>query len=350
VTDKARRNLPAIVGALFAAAGIAGVALADDRDGDRGDGRGSSYLVGLWGDLPYSDQQETSGVPNLVADMNRAGLAFSVHDGDIKSGSSRCDDEVYEQFEGYLDSFRAPAMYTPGDNEWTDCDRENNGAFDSAERLGHVRESLFDTPYSHGRDPIRQEVQAAPYVENRRWQVGKVTYATLHVVGSDNNRSGDIAPDPVEWAARDEAANDWLRETFDAAERRRSAGIMLVIQANPGFDQADPTRAPTRDGATLEPADGFTNFLRALREETIRYGKPVVLVHGDSHYFRIDKPLLDAAGNRIENFTRLETPGDNAQSGDNDAQWVSVQVDAGDPEVFSFQQEVVPGNLPAYQP
>jgi hypothetical protein len=348
MTDKARRNLPALVGAVLAAAGIASGALAENHGGDRG--RDSSYLVGLWGDVPYSDQQETSGVPNLITHMNRAGLAFSVHDGDIKSGSSRCDDEVYEQFEGYLDSLRAPAMYTPGDNEWTDCDRENNGAFDSAERLAHLRETLFNTPKSHGQHRIRQEVQAAPYVENRRWQVGKVTYATLHVVGSDNNRSGDIAPDPIEWEARDEATNAWLHETFDAAVRRRSAGVMLVIQANPGFDQADPTRAPTRDPATLEPADGFINFLRALREETIAYGKPVALVHGDSHYFRIDKPLLDAAGNRIENLTRVETPGDNAQSGDNDVQWVSVRVDAGDPEVFSFQQEVVPGNLPEYQP
>jgi hypothetical protein len=349
--DTARRHAHTLLAALLAAAATAGVALASGEDDDRrGRGHGSTYDVGLWGDVPYSDQQETSGVPNLVADMNRADVAFSVHDGDIKSGSSRCDDEVYEQFEGYLDSLRAPAMYTPGDNEWTDCDRENNGAFDSAERLAHIRENLFDTPYSHGRHPIRQEVQAPPYVENRRWQVGKVTYATLHVVGSDNNRSGDVAPDPAEWAARDEATNEWLREAFAAAERRHSAGVMLVIQGNPGFDGADPTRAPARDPATLAPEDGFFNFLDALREETIAYGKPVVLVHGDSHYFRLDKPLLDAAGNRIENFTRLETPGDNAQSGDNDVQWVRVTVDPRDPEVFSYQQEVVSANLPEYVP
>ena len=76
-----------------------------------------------------------------------------------------------------------------------------------------------------------------------------------------------------------------------------------------------------------------------------------MLVHGDSHYFRIDKPLQDAVGNRIEHFTRVETPGDNAQSGSNDVQWVSVAVDPSDPEVFSFKQEVVAENLPlTYQP
>jgi hypothetical protein len=60
---------------------------------------------------------------------------------------------------------------------------------------------------------------------------------------------------------------------------------------------------------------------------------------------------VDALGNRIEHFTRVETPGDNAQSGSNEVQWVSVSVDPRDPEVFSFQQEVVAENLlPVYEP
>lgn len=345
------RHLTTLLAALLAAALTAGFALARNDDGDdRTRGGRDGYVVGLWGDVPYSDSQETSGVPNLIADMNREKLAFTVHDGDIKSGSSLCDDDVYSQFEGYLNALKAPAMYTPGDNEWTDCDRANNGAYSSAERLAYIRENLFDTGSSYGQRRIRQAVQAAPYVENRRWSVGPVTYATLHVVGSDNNRSGDVAPDPAEWAARDEATNDWMREAFAVAKRRGSAGVMLITQANTGFDAADPTRAPVRDPRTLGPEDGFANFLRALRQETIAYGKPVVLVHGDSHYFRLDKPLLDAAGNRIEQFTRLETPGNNAQSANNDVQWVSVEVDPRDPEVFSFQQEVVPANLSGYAP
>jgi hypothetical protein len=340
------RHLLTLTAALLAAALTASLALAG-RDDDEG---GSAYLVGLWGDVPYSQAQESAGVPNLIDDMNRAGLAFSVHVGDIKAGSTRCDDVVYARFEGFLEALRAPAVYTPGDNEWTDCDRPAAGGYDSEERLRFIRENLFDTERSYGRREIRLSVQDEPYVENRRWQLGDVTYATLHVVGSDNNRSGDVAPDPVEWAARDAATNEWLHETFALAERRDSAGVMLFIQANPGFDQSDPTRAPLRDPRTLGPDDGFTNFLRALRAETIEFARPVVLVHGDSHYFRIDKPLLDADGNRIEHFTRAEAPGDNAQSESNDVQWVSVKVDPRDPEVFSFQQEVVPANLVPYRP
>ena len=118
--------------------------------------------------------------------------------------------------------------------------------------------------------------------------------------------------------------------------------------SQPRLRRNDETRAPLRDPLTLlaptgEP-DGFTNFLLALREETIAFGKPVVLVHGDSHYFRIDKPLQDDAGRRLENFTRLETQGDNAQNDNNDVHWTKVLVDPRSREVFSFQQQVVPAN------
>jgi hypothetical protein len=127
--------------------------------------------------------------------------------------------------------------------------------------------------------------------------------------------------------------------------------VLLVIQANPGFDASDPTRAPLRDPRTLLAStgrpDGFTNFLRALRAETIAFRRPVVMVHGDSHYFRIDQPLQDEQGRRVENFIRLETPGDNAQNGNNDVHWVKVAVDPSTREVFSFELQVVPGNRTA---
>lgn len=340
------RFLVPLLAAFLAAAATAGLAIAD-RDG-RHQPRLGIYAIGLWGDLPYSDVQVATGVPNMIADMNRQRLAFSVHDGDIKAGSSPCDDAVYTQFEAFLNSLRAPALFTPGDNEWTDCDRPAAGGYDSAERLEYIRSNFFDSNLSFGQRRVRVEQQAPPYVENLRWHKGGVTYATLHVVGSDNNRSGDVAPDPAEWAARDAATNAWLRDTFAAAARKDAGAVMLVTQANPGFDDSDESRAPLRDPLTLlaptgEP-DGFTNFLLALREETVAFGKPVVLVHGDSHYFRIDKPLQDDQGRRLENFTRVETQGDNAQNDNNDVHWTKVTVEPGSREVFSFQQQVVPAN------
>ena len=184
-------------------------------------------------------------------------------------------------------------------------------------------------------------------MENRRWRIGRVQYATLHVVGSDNNCSGDIAPDPGECDARDEATTRWMRETFAAAKRSGAAGVMLFMQANPGWDRSDPTRAPVRDPQTLAPEDGFASFLRALREETIAFRRPVAVVQRDSHYPRVDKPLQDERGHRLENFTRVETFGDGPLNGTNEAQWIKVTVDPRSREVFAYQPQIVPQNRTA---
>ena len=252
-------------------------------------------------------------------------------------------------------------MFTPGDNDWTDCDRPSNGGFNSLERLDRERAILFSTPYSMGQRKLLQEVQseplclgfggaAVPCVENRRWTVGRVTYATLNVQGSCNNLC-DTAPDAAEFAARNAANIKWLRATFQAAKARQSVAVMLISQANPGWDLADATRAPLRDPKTLAQTDGapdgFRDFLLALRDEVTAFRKPVAYVHGDSHYHRVDKPFLNASGQRLENFTRVETFGDNAANGNNDVQWLKVSVDPRSREVFSYQPMIVPGNRTA---
>ena len=333
-----------------------GLATASERENENG-----SYAIGLWGDLPYSDVQATIGVPNLIADMNSQNLAFTVHDGDLKAGNATpgsvtpttCSDELYAQSLGYFNALKAPAAFTPGDNDWTDCDRPSNGGFNSLERLNYQRQLFFSTPYSLGKRRLKQQVQAAPYVENRRWTVGKVTYVTLNVQGSCNNLC-DVAPDPEEYAARNAANIAWMRETFSVAKARNSAAVMLVSQGNPGWDKSDGTRAPLRDPKTLAETDlnpdgtpvpdGFQEFLVALRDEVIAFRKPVAYVHGDSHYHRIDKPFLDAKGRRLENFTRVETLGNNAANGTNDVHWIKVTVNARSREVFSYQTQIVPGN------
>jgi hypothetical protein len=265
----------------------------------------------------------------------------------LKAGSGPCPDSLYTDAKARFDTLQAPAMFTPGDNDWTDCDR--NAGVDSGERLDFERKVLFATPDSLGRHKLRQEVQDAPYVENRRWTVGHVTYATLNVQGSCNNLC-DTAPDPGEWAARNAADIAWLKQTFDEASSHGSAAVMLVFQADPGWDGTDATRAPTRDPKTLAEddanaaADGYHDFLVALRDQAVAFAKPVVAVHGDSHYFRVDKPLLDQDGRRVQNFTRVETFGDHQENDDNDVQWVRVDVDPSTRGVFSFQPQVIPAN------
>jgi hypothetical protein len=330
-------------------------AIASDRDDDKRSE--DSYAIGLWGDLPYSAGQSLVGVPNLIADMNAQRLKFTVHDGDLKAGGSRCDDVVYTQSLAYFNALNAPAMFTPGDNDWTDCDRPSAGAYSARERLDYERALFFSTPFSMGQNRMRQDVQPGnlclgvngfvPCSENRRWTVGRVVYVTLNVSGSCNNLC-DTAPDVAEFTARNLANLRWLQESFAYAKERNAVAVMLVSQANPGWDESDPTRAPLRNPRTLAQTDGqpdgFVEFLTALRNEVIAFRKPVAYVHGDSHYYRVDKPFLDSAGRRLENFTRIETFGNNPANGNNDVQWIKVKVDPRSREVFSYEAMIVPGN------
>jgi hypothetical protein len=341
-----------VIFAVLTFAVAADLAMAAERD-DR-----EAYAIGLWGDLPYSTLQATVGVPNLIADMNKQSLAFTAHDGDLKSGSSECTDAVYTQALTYFNSLVAPAVFTPGDNDWVDCDR--TAGYSSLAQLDKERKLFFSNPFTLGQRQLHQEVQTTPLclgvsgnvpcVENRRWTLGGVTYATLNIQGSCNNLC-DTDPDPAEYAARNTADIAWLQETFAEAKQRHSSAVMFISQADPGFDLTDGTRGPTRDPKTLAETDGlpdgFQQFLLALRTEVIAFAKPVAYVHGDSHYFRIDKPFLNTLGQRLENFTRVETFGDHQENGDNDVHWLKVFVDARSREVFSYQEQIVPANRTA---
>ena len=133
-----------IIASLLAAAATAGVAAADHAPfAHENDHPARTYAIGLWGDLPYNDVQKTVGVPNLIADMNSQRLAFTVHDGDLKAGSGPCTDSLYTDALARFNSLEAPAMFTPGDNDWTDCDRTPGTS--SLERLQFEREVLFST-------------------------------------------------------------------------------------------------------------------------------------------------------------------------------------------------------------
>jgi len=387
-----RRRLPLVLLTVLAAGAFAaGFAIAGD--GKKND-KTFEYAVGLWGDMPYSDAQALTGVPNLIADMNDADIQFSVHDGDLKAGSATpgsvtpttCADALYTQGLGFFNSLKKPAMFTPGDNDWTDCDRTSNGLFNATERLQHERGLFFSGQYadrSMGKEQMKQEVQTAalcvgwdygtssevpgvPCVENRRWVFHKVVYATVDIQGTCNNLCksgsssdpsvGDANGDAAEFQAREAADEQWLQQTFDEAKATNAAAVMIVGQADPGFDDSDATRAPTRNPKTLAEDDanaahdGYVAFLTKLRSLTIDFGKPVVYVHGDSHYFRVDKPLQDRNGLRIENFTRVETFGDNQQQGVNDVHWVKALVDPESKDVFAFQPQTVTANLGTYTP
>ena len=119
-------------------------------------------------------------------------------------------------------------------------------------------------------------------VENRRWTFHKVTFATLNVQGSCNilcsSGAGDPGGDVPEYTAREAANELWLHETFAEAKAQGSAGVMIIWQADPGFDLSGFQGAPRRNPTTLDETDGnpdgVHDLLSRLRDETIAFQKP----------------------------------------------------------------------------
>ncbi len=261
------------------------------------------------GDVPYGSTQELA---EMAEQVNRQPVAFTLHVGDIKSGVSRCSDEAFLTVRSLFDRFEKPLIYTPGDNEWTDCHRRSCGSYDPLERLDKLRSLFFATRESLGKQKLALQVQGsdarhARYVENRRWQHGKLTFATLHLVGSNNNWQPEL-PSVSEFAAREEANLAWLRETFAEARTRGDVAVVLAMQADTFFGKPDPS-------------SGFTRWLGALAEEVARWRKPVLLIQGDTHQYRVDRPLKQADGTPLPNLLRVVVPGER------DADAVLVEVD-----------------------
>ena len=245
-----------------------------------------AFTFALIGDMPYGAEGDLK-FPNVIADINAdRRLSFIAHDGDIKNGSSLCTDEMFANRLDLFNQFRRPVIYIPGDNEWTDCHRANNGAYDPLERLAFLRSMFYPGDQSLGRQTMTLQRQSddpafASYPENVQW-VENVIFAGLHIVGSNNNLGRTPAADQ-EYAARNAANLAWLHDVFERARQDELRAVMLIIQANPLFEVPAVQRT------------GFNDFLRDLEAEVIAFGRPVVLVHGDSHYFRIDKPLLGSS-------------------------------------------------------
>jgi hypothetical protein len=313
------------------------------------------FSFALWGDMPYAKAKDQPRIPALLSSMNASDIAFSVYDGDIKDGGSPCSDAVFDQALTMFNSLRQPAIYVPGDNEWTDCHRLNNGGHDPLERLATLRQRMFAQPDSLGQRRLALVHQGATqvggpvYVENTRWVHQSIVFATFNMPGSNNNlvlsdaectdRSARTlarcAAGNAEYQARDEANRQWLHAAFEQAQASRAPGLVLVFQADPGFDLPE-TEADERQ---LPIYSGYRRFMAELQTLTEGYAGQVLLVHGDTHYFKLDMPWVHTsgpeAGRVLSNFTRLET------FGSPHIHWVKVGVDPNSPRVFSVEPVLV---------
>ncbi|MDP9261295.1 MAG: hypothetical protein M3O89_04925, partial [Actinomycetota bacterium] len=328
------RRMLALAATLAAGLGIyAGMAQGSESPGQGGGPE--AYSIGLFGDMPYNAQGKAD-YPYLLRDLNASKISFSMFDGDLKAGGDGpCSDSLYTTAIAGFNSLERPLVWVPGDNDWTDCWGRYGPATapfsDPIERLNHERQLFTSTSQSLGQKTLTLTRESSEggayslYSENVRWTYGPVVYLGLNVQGSnDNYPYHDTDPSPRtdaeiqrqrdEEIARKAADLHWLDEGFAYAKQVHAKGVLIVWQADPNFNNEQHLTNP-HDG------DAFPDYVHALRSETVAFPGQVVLVHGDSHYFKVDKPLTLPSGKVLGNFTRVETFG--AASTD----WVQATID-----------------------
>lgn len=275
------------------------------------------------GDMPYNLPEDNYRFARLIDAINHAKPAFSVHVGDIKGGGSPCTDAAFRKIYNDFARFEAPLIYTPGDNEWTDCYRKSAGRYDPLERLAALRKLFFPDGNSLGKIKLPMKLQSddpnyAEFVENRRWSMDGVLFATLHVVGSNNNLGRDNRMDE-EFRSRNRATRAWLDDTYAEAVRSGAKVLVLFMQADPLLEYPFPVRT------------GFNDLIAALELHAGAWRKPTLLVHGDTHQFYVDRPLRPVGeSERLLGFVRLEVPGAST------VEAVRVTIDPDLPQPFRF--------------
>lgn len=295
------------------------------------------FTFAALGDMPYEPLRDKPRFDRLIDVVNGSAPAFALHVGDTKSGRTSCDDAAFEKTLQDLDRFQAPLIYTPGDNEWRDCYKKKAGRFDPLERLAALRSMFFSKAESLGTEsmPIERQADLMPehprYVENARFVHEQVMVVTAHIVGWNDKlprHNADIADD---FLARDAANIAWTRSSFAKAEQDAAKGLVMAIHADLWKDEAELEKWPR--GSIHEA------WIEAFLDAAADFGKPILLIHGDSHAFQIDHPFIDERDGDKPLITRLQV------YGDEQVQAVRITVDPGDPAVFSFMPLIVPENF-----
>ena len=288
-----------------------------------------SWRFVVIGDTPYSDHERRE-LPLMLDDIAEEHPAFIVHVGDFKKSSDPCSDALFLDRHALFNGSRIPFIYVPGDNEWTDCRSVAAGHYDELERLGRLRQLFFAEPFSLGRTRIPLEQQAGAFPEHLRWRLGPVLFVSLNVPGPNNN-FGMRKEASAEYRARNPLLIDWLKKGFARVRRENLAGIVIVMQGNPGF----------KHFAAGLGHNGYKELLEALRSETLDFAGQVLLVHGDTHWQRIDHPLTQPnTKEKVANFTRLESFGFPFMG------WVKVIIDTETPGLFRYEVHPHKGNSP----
>jgi hypothetical protein len=295
------------------------------------------FTIAMIGDVPYgttpTDATESLLHPGFISAINADQDAqFVMHVGDIHSGKQFCTMAYDLQIFNDYKSWKKPFIYTPGDNEWTDCHKsgEGGGTYstttgqvayvmdannnladyaggDPISNLNLVRSIFFTNPgkdftgtmdvHSQAKEFDTTHQTDSAYVENVWFEKNNVLFVTINLPGGSNDDVdvwyGAPAMSPAqqaEFATRPAANLRWLTTAFNRATADNVTAVVIGLQA----DMWDI------GGNTVAHLSNFKPYIDSISTFAKSFGKPVLLVNGDSHVYRSDNPLVQGASCLID--------------------------------------------------
>lgn len=339
------------------------------------------------GDTSYIPGTEPL-LSNIIDNINNSNAKFAIHLGDFQ-GIQDCSPAYNMARLAQFNLSKTPIIYTPGDNEWSDC--SNVSALDA---LANLRAVFFPTRnnkiggpgMSLGQKPITLMRQSdkgdnkntsfdeSKFVENQAWIRSDVLFMTLNIAGAPDEDSdacilqviqnnivsyvGDATNVPDSCAPatleRQQANIAWLHQNFLKAKSEGVDGVVIGFQGDLAWFMANhtpdgscpPLGTVLRDGTVVTPPSGplditskyvackkYEPYRLALREEARAFNKPVAIISGDRHYSRHFQPINDTPNLTVTEGVGYPNLG-----------WTRVRIDDDSPQLFSFANALcVPG-------
>lgn len=294
-----------------------------------GGGSDLRFTAAVFGDVPYgtsaTDSSQTQAFPGLMASINAdADVSLALHGGDLHSGKQYCTQAYNQTILNTLKTLKVPMVYSPGDNEWADCHKsgEGGGTWNTAtgtvnyvldgsgnpvdyangnpvDNLALVRSMFFpdSTKTLVGGMDVHSQAKEfdaafptdAQFVENVWFIRGGVLFVAVNIPGGSNNGTDPWYGAPTQSAAQQQevanrtgATTRWLAKAFDQANASGASAVVILTQA----DMWDA------DGKPVSHITGYKPYIDLIAQRTLGFGKPVLLLNGDSHAYRSDNPLV----------------------------------------------------------
>lgn len=248
---------------------LSGAALATDQ------GETSSFSFGVIGH-PFRSTSDEVAVRTAISQTDDENLAFVVTNG-IKSEKEPCSDKLYQERKALLNSAKNGMIVSPSASDWVACKNEI-GRSTSFERLNRLRELFFSDDFSLGetRIPLNRQSTSPKfrtYVENARWEIGNVTFATVNLPARNNHYTSEGGRNS-EFEDRLIANKEWLQRILNIAEQNKSDGIVL-------FCDGDPLAVQRRRVFDFNvKRDGFVEMRHAITALATKFSGKVLIIHG----------------------------------------------------------------------